>query len=311
MCGLGDKDRRPISPVTCVQLKIFTYNNVPVDPTSIEISKYVCSVNLYDKHGQQEMNIVKHTAGPGAMSIGASTMTRFPPTDEHLVHLFHPIAHQVQHTAPNGYMTATQQQGPPVTNGFMASQTSPVSNGFITPHQPQPYSSPPQQNPSDAAVWNPHGHYQLATTTAYPMMPTPMMMPQNQSTYSRNLIGSTVVNAARLRDTQDELGIWFVFQDLSIRSEGTFHLKFSFIDLTDHNDPTGGSVTQSRAPILATVMSQSLEVYSAKKFPGVIDSTELNKTFAAQGMKIPIRSNKERLANADEYANDGHTDPHE
>jgi hypothetical protein len=296
MCGLGDKDRRPISPVTCVQLKIFTYNNMPVDPASIDISKYVCSVNLYDKLGQQEMNIVKHTAGPGAMSIGASTMTRFPPTDEHLVALFHPVGHQLQQH-PGQY-----QQQPPPPPPPQQQQSSPISHGYMAQ----------QQSPSDGAVWNPHGHYQLANATPYPIMSNPMMLPQNnQSTYSRNLIGSTVVNAARLRDTQEQLGIWFVFQDLSIRSEGTFHLKFSFIDLTDHNDPTGASVTQSRAPILSTVMSQSLEVYSAKKFPGVIDSTELNKTFAAQGMKIPIRSNKERLANADEYAADGQNDPHE
>jgi hypothetical protein len=30
-------------------------------------------------------------------------------------------------------------------------------------------------------------------------------------------------------------------------------------------------------------------VYSAKKFPGVCESTSLSKTFAAQGIKIPIR----------------------
>jgi hypothetical protein len=30
-------------------------------------------------------------------------------------------------------------------------------------------------------------------------------------------------------------------------------------------------------------------VYSAKKFPGVVESTQLSKCFATQGIKIPIR----------------------
>ena len=30
-------------------------------------------------------------------------------------------------------------------------------------------------------------------------------------------------------------------------------------------------------------------MYSAKKFPGVCESTPLSKTFALQGIKIPIR----------------------
>jgi hypothetical protein len=30
-------------------------------------------------------------------------------------------------------------------------------------------------------------------------------------------------------------------------------------------------------------------VYSAKRFPGVVESTALSKCFATQGIKIPIR----------------------
>lgn len=44
-----------------------------------------------------------------------------------------------------------------------------------------------------------------------------------------------------------------------------------------------------RAPILAAGFSEVFQVYSAKKFPGVCESTALSKTFATQGIKIPIR----------------------
>ena len=43
------------------------------------------------------------------------------------------------------------------------------------------------------------------------------------------------------------------------------------------------------APVLASCFSQMFQVFSAKKFPGVIESTPLSKCFATQGIKIPIR----------------------
>ena len=55
----------------------------------------------------------------------------------------------------------------------------------------------------------------------------------------------------------------------------------------------GGSIpnqlNKGRAPVLAWIFSEKFQVYSAKKFPGVIESTALSKCFAAQGIKIPIR----------------------
>lgn len=44
-----------------------------------------------------------------------------------------------------------------------------------------------------------------------------------------------------------------------------------------------------KAPVLALCYSDVFTVYSAKKFPGVVESTPLSKCFATQGVKIPIR----------------------
>jgi hypothetical protein len=41
--------------------------------------------------------------------------------------------------------------------------------------------------------------------------------------------------------------------------------------------------------VLAACFSDKFQVYSAKKFPGVVESTKLSKCFATQGIKIPIR----------------------
>lgn len=57
----------------------------------------------------------------------------------------------------------------------------------------------------------------------------------------------------------------------------------------DVSNPHGEGVTKGIAPCLALVYSDKFQVYSAKKFPGVIESTPLSKCFAQQGIKIPIR----------------------
>ena len=54
------------------------------------------------------------------------------------------------------------------------------------------------------------------------------------------------------------------------------------------------------APILASTFSDPFQVYSAKKFPGVSDSTALSRKFAAQGIKLPIRKSELRRSGAGE-----------
>ena len=43
-----------------------------------------------------------------------------------------------------------------------------------------------------------------------------------QGMFTRNLIGNSTVNGFRLADTEDRIGIWFILQDLSVRTEGVF-----------------------------------------------------------------------------------------
>jgi len=50
-----------------------------------------------------------------------------------------------------------------------------------------------------------------------------------------------------------------------------------------------GGLNTGSTPVLATAFSDVFTVWSAKKFPGVKESTALSKCFATQGVKIPIR----------------------
>lgn len=64
---------------------------------------------------------------------------------------------------------------------------------------------------------------------------------------------------------------------------------------------TGPStIVRGKAPILAWCFSDSFNVYSAKKFPGVCESTALSKTFATQGIKIPIRKDGNKNGDDDD-----------
>lgn len=63
-------------------------------------------------------------------------------------------------------------------------------------------------------------------------------------------------------------------------------LKMNFINVAD---ATGDHLHKGKCPVLAYLFSEQFQVYSAKKFPGVIESTPLSKCFAQQGIKIPIR----------------------
>lgn len=45
----------------------------------------------------------------------------------------------------------------------------------------------------------------------------------------------------------------------------------------------GAGLNTGVAPVLASAFSEVFQVYSAKKFPGVIESTPLSKCFATQG----------------------------
>ncbi|CAB5394755.1 unnamed protein product [Rhizophagus irregularis] len=76
---------------------------------------------------------------------------------------------------------------------------------------------------------------------------------------------------------------------LSVRTEGTFTLKFSFCDVKGLLVRSLSGYTNSRGSVAAEVYSAPFKVYSAKKFPGMTESTALSKAFAKQGIKIPIR----------------------
>ncbi|KAI8882454.1 hypothetical protein K501DRAFT_323971 [Backusella circina FSU 941] len=102
---------------------------------------------------------------------------------------------------------------------------------------------------------------------------------------TRVLMGSLVSSPSLLKNPQGKQGLYFAFPDLSIRTEGQYTLRFSLIKLVSSDFQP-----DAKSKIIAQVFSDPFTVYSAKKFPGMTESTELSKAFAKQGLKIPIRN---------------------
>ncbi|OQV09321.1 hypothetical protein CLAIMM_13454 isoform 1 [Cladophialophora immunda] len=117
------------------------------------------------------------------------------------------------------------------------------------------------------------------------------------------LAGVTIASAAYLE--KPKRAAYFIFPDLSVRHEGWYRLRFSLFegvkhDLdADHGKPfvrTEGDGDNLTAPVRhegvfnrMEVLSTPFQVYSAKKFPGLNQSTALSMMVADQGCRVRIR----------------------
>ncbi|KAG0083619.1 hypothetical protein BGZ92_010621 [Podila epicladia] len=116
---------------------------------------------------------------------------------------------------------------------------------------------------------------------------------------TRILMGSVVVSPILLFNEKGEQGWYFSFPDLSIRTEGVYTLKFSLLRLGSFDFMSPVEDDEDSSPVIAEATSEPFTVFSAKKFPGMTESTLLSKAFARQGLKIPIRNDLRVRKNAD------------
>ncbi|ROW04177.1 hypothetical protein VSDG_01032 [Cytospora chrysosperma] len=116
------------------------------------------------------------------------------------------------------------------------------------------------------------------------------------------LTGSPV-SSMILLDRPTEAG-YFIFSDLSVRHEGRYFLTFSLLEepkeerdmdadepMSGTDEITGPDMCSARRhySFRTTVQTDDFDVYSAKKFPGLQESTQLSRTVAEQGCRVRIR----------------------
>ncbi|KAL8912152.1 MAG: hypothetical protein Q9171_002786 [Xanthocarpia ochracea] len=319
MCGFGDKDRRPITPPPCIRLVVQDANPpyAELDINQIDTAFFVLTVDLWNQDGNKEVNLVRHSQS--SPSISAATSASYPPPA--VIH--NPFGLQTPYIAGSGYTPATypglatqqQQLYPAPSPGYHShpyGQPQTLYHGQQFPPLPQQQPQPQPYYISQYNPLGPQGQYQPHTPHHAQMQQhqhnqlLPQQLPRTvqdptagtptpAGMFTRNLIGSLGVSAFKLTDCDSVMGIWFILQDLSVRTEGSFRLKLNFVNVGSPTATThGNGVNSGSAPVLASCFSKVFQVYSAKKFPGVIESTPLSKCFATQGIKIPIRKDGPR-----------------
>ncbi|KAJ1560791.1 hypothetical protein HK096_007189, partial [Nowakowskiella sp. JEL0078] len=157
-------------------------------------------------------------------------------------------------------------------------------------------------------------------TDVQPAPATPPRRRSERNAAMSTLIGTVVATPSLLRDTVGTLGLFFVFPDLGVRSEGVYQLKFSLLMIGDSlfsdlaatapspvdtpnrqtslannsfslgDNVRAESLTMDKGVVIASVISPPFKVYTARNFPGMSVSTDLSMCFNEQGIKLPIRT---------------------
>ena len=135
------------------------------------------------------------------------------------------------------------------------------------------------------------------------------------------LTGVAVASTAYLQKPK-EAG-YFIFPDLSVRHEGWYRLKFSLFEAVKHADdadvdrPFDQNASDANRDVIShqsmanrmEVQSSPFQVFSAKKFPGLSESTTISRHLADQGCRVRIRREirQRKRAGEEKPEDDGHS----
>ena len=204
--------------------------------SDIDTSYFVLTVDLWSADATKEVNLVRHSATSPSISAGTHSSYPPPPEDLRAPSLYVPSAAVQALMFQNDRENAQQQQlnnyqqMPNAYHQHQYPQSSTSAPSFVSaPLPPPPVPSQAQQQ----------GYYN--TPAATPITPTtyqqammqgqgPLLSPSGScdprshpsGMFTRNLIGSLCVSAFKLTDPDNQMGVWFILQDLSVRTEGSF-----------------------------------------------------------------------------------------
>jgi len=100
----------------------------------------------------------------------------------------------------------------------------------------------------------------------------------------RRLMGTLVASPFVGKDEFNVEGCFFTFPDLSVRTPGTYSLRFQLVILNPKHMGPGAS-----SPVQSVIKSAPFNVYNAKDFGGMRASTALTKCLKGQGCLISVK----------------------
>lgn len=101
---------------------------------------------------------------------------------------------------------------------------------------------------------------------------------------TRRLTGTLVASPYQAKDEYGIAGNFFVFHDMSCRSPGRYILLFKLIRI----DPRM-MIEGTKHPTVASVTTNIFDVYPAKDFPGMRQSSDLLKALRRQGLNVSVK----------------------
>ncbi len=195
-------------------------------------------MDLWSADFSREVNLVRHSAT--SPSISAATSSSYPPPPSAYGYPQVPMG-SVQvplgSGLDNGYSHQSNMHN---NNAYPQGNLSGYPHGSYSQHAPsgyQPHLPPPLASQPQQGFYQPASAPITPTAAGGYYMPVhpsqgPLLSPQHMPTidprsnpsgmFTRNLIGSLCVSAFKLTDPDNNMGVWFILQDLSVRTEGSF-----------------------------------------------------------------------------------------
>lgn len=184
---------------------------------------YVLNVDLWSEDALKEVNLVRHTTA--SPSISSTSPASYAQIEQATPAFSHILPSNVPSSRDAGYPQQITYQ-PPSQAVTPYGMSQPYGSPFVSTNggyaQPGYYRSDyPQDVSMHAPMFGPPRVYD----SQYGLPPQQRLSIAGTAPagmFTRNLIGSLAASAFRLQDTEDKIGIWFVLQDLSVRTEGCF-----------------------------------------------------------------------------------------
>jgi len=192
-----------------------------VNCNEIEHTMYVLNVDLWSEDALREVNLVRHTTA--TPSISSTTPASYASIEQSTPAFSNvlPSSRDTGYGQPMGY----QHPGPSVNPyamqqypGYAPQNGGGYGNQYYS-HEFRPDMQGIPQVPSQSTGYGPPRVFDAPFGMSQRLS---ISGSQPQGMFTRNLIGSLAASAFRLVDTEDKDGIWFVLQDLSVRTEGNF-----------------------------------------------------------------------------------------
>ncbi|KAF8503974.1 velvet factor-domain-containing protein [Gautieria morchelliformis] len=149
------------------------------------------------------------------------------------------------------------------------------------------YAIRPTPYPHSRPVGNSGEGSSAASDPPPPTLVAPMP-PAEESKVTSSLFGTTFAPASQIKGLDGNEVIFFVFSDLSVRTEGMFILRYRMFDIFSRME---GS---EDVPVLAQCYSGPVAIYSTKEFPGLRPSTELTKHLSRYGIRVNVRESERK-----------------